>query len=352
MANDPSRTEKATPRRREKAREEGNVLKVADLDSTLLFGTNLFLFLGLWGATMTLMAQQTAYFFKNAGTRPPIMEGDIGRLVVDLLWIVLRMLLPFLGVNFLVALGAQFAQHGFKMSFKPLRPKFSKLNPANGLKRLVSTKSMVELLKSLFKLLIIVWAAYIVVGPKLPLLLQSMWIPLGQGLALMQETLFQLYRNVLLAMLLIATLDFLFQRFQFEKSIRMTKQEIRDEAKDAEGNPEIKSKQRSMMLQAAMRRIRAQVPRATVVITNPTHFAVALAYNGDAPAPTCVAKGVDYMALRIREEARRADVPIVENPPLARLLYRSVEVDRPIPAELYQAVAQVLAYVYRLKGAA
>ena len=323
-----------------------------DLDSTLLFGANLFLFLGAWGATLALMAKQTAYFMKCAGTAAPILQGDLGRLGVDLLWIVLRILLPFFCVNFLAALAIQFAQHGFKMSFKPLKPKFTKLNPVNGFKRIFSAKSFIELLKSLFKLLVIIWAAYIVVGPKIPLLLQSMWVPIGQGIALLQETLFQLYRNVLLAMLLIATADFMYQRFNFEKGLRMTKQEIKDEAKEAEGNPEVKGKQRSIMFRAAVSRIRSQVPKATVVITNPTHFAVALMYNEETPAPMCVAKGVDYLALKIREQAKDHDVPIVENPPLARLLYRSVEVDKPIPAELYQAVAQVLAYVYRLKNVA
>ncbi|MDR0499291.1 MAG: flagellar biosynthesis protein FlhB [Holophagales bacterium] len=352
MAHDPSRTERATPKRREKAREEGNILRVQDLDSTLLFGANLFLFLGVWGATLTLMTQEVAYFFRCAATGFPILDGDLSKLGVDLLWIVLRILLPYFAVNFLVAFAIQFVQHGFKPTFKPLQPKFTKLNPASGFKRIFSMKSIVDLSKGLFKLLIIFWAAYIVIGPKMPLILQSMRISLNQGIALMQETLFQLYRNVLLAMFVVAGIDFLFQRYQFEKNIKMTKQEIKDESKDAEGNPEIKGKQRSIMMQTAMRRIITQVPKATVVITNPTHFAVALKYDLETPAPMCVAKGIDHMALKIRERATVAGIPIVENPPLARLLYRAVDIDRPIPADLYQAVAQVLAYVYKLKGAA
>ncbi|MDR2697641.1 MAG: flagellar biosynthesis protein FlhB [Holophagales bacterium] len=352
MAHDPSRTEKATPKRREKAREEGNILRVQDLDSTLMFGANLFLFIGVWGATLTLMTQQVAYFFKCAGNGTHILDGDLGKLGIDLLWIVLRILLPYFAVNFLVAFAIQFVQHGFKPSFKPLQPKFKKLNPVNGFKRIFSMKSIVELSKGLFKLLIIFWAAYVVIGPKMPVMMQSMRISLNQGIALMQETLFQLYRNVLLAMLIIATIDFLYQRYQYEKNLKMTKQEIKDESKDAEGNPEIKGKQRSIMMQAAMRRIITQVPKATVVITNPTHFAVALKYDNSTPAPLCVAKGIDHMALKIRERATVSGVPIIENPPLARLLYRSVDIDRPIPADLYQAVAQILAYVYKLKGAA
>lgn len=352
MAHDPSRTEKATPKRRKKAREEGNVLKVVDLDSTILFGANFFLFVGLWGATLTLMSQQVTYFLRKIGNENPLLNDDLGKFAFELLWIVLKILTPYLVFNLLVALGIQFVQHGFKPTFKPLKPKFTKLNPVNGFKRIFSFKSTIELLKGLFKLLIVIWAAYIVISPKLPVILQSMWMSLNQGIGLMQQTIFQLSRNVLFAMFIVAAIDFLYQRHKFEKDLRMTKQEIKDEFKDAEGNPQIKGRQRGLMMQAAMRRIATQVPKATVVITNPTHFAVALMYNPGTPAPICVAKGVDYLAQKIKEQATASNVPIVENPPLARLLYRSVDIDRPIPAEVYQAVAQVLAYVYKLKGAA
>lgn len=317
-----------------------------------MFGVNLFLFLGAWAATMTLMTQQVAYFLKCAADRTIILEGDIGRLGVDLLWILLKILIPYLAVNFLFALLIQFIQHGFQPSFKPLKPKFSKLNPVNGLKRIFSMKSTVELLKGILKIIIIHWAAYLVIAPKLPIILQSLWTSLNQGVALFQETLFQLYRNVLIAMLVVSAIDYLYQKFHFEKTLRMTKQEIKDEQKDAEGNPEIKGKQRSMMMQAAMRRIVTHVPKASVVITNPTHYAVALMYNSETPAPICVAKGVDHIALKIRERAKVTGIPIIENPPLARLLYRTADIDKPIPADLYQAVAQVLAYVYRMKNGA
>jgi flagellar biosynthetic protein FlhB len=161
-----------------------------------------------------------------------------------------------------------------------------------------------------------------------------------------------LYRNVMLTMLVVAAIDFFYQRQHFEKEIRMTKQEVRDEARDAEQSPEVKGKMKSLMLSAAQRRMLAAVPKATVVISNPTHYAVALQYDQGDAAPLCVAKGVDFMALKIREKARAAGVTVVENPPLARALHGSVRVDQTIPKELYQAVAQVLAFVYRLKGAA
>jgi flagellar biosynthetic protein FlhB len=301
---------------------------------------------------MALVTQQTAYYLKCAGERTALLDGDIGRLGADFLWILLKILIPYLAVNFIFALLIQFVQHGFKPTFKPLQPKFSKLNPINGFKRIFSIKSTVELLKGIIKLIIIHWVAYLVIAPKMPTILQSLWTSLDQGVALFQTTLFQLYRNVLIAMIIVAAIDYLYQKYHFEKTLRMTKQEVKDEHKDAEGNPEIKGKQRSMMMQAAMRRIVTQVPKASVVITNPTHYAVALLYGAETPAPVCVAKGVDHMALKIKERANVTGIPIIENPPLARLLYRTADIDKPIPPDLYHAVAQVLAYVYKLKNGA
>jgi flagellar biosynthetic protein FlhB len=352
MAQDPSRTEKATPKRRQKAREDGSVLRVADLDSTVMLWGNLFLFAAAWGATSILMAQQVAYFLRRATERGLLVPENLHPLALDILGIVLRILLPFFGANFVLAMANQFVQHGFHPLSKPLIPKFEKLNPIPGFKRLFSARSLVEILKSLGKFLIIAWMAYTILGPRMPIILSTLKLSLGQSLQFMQETLFLLYRNVMIAMLALSFADFAYQRYEFEKGLRMTKQEIKEETKDAEGNPEIKGKQKSLMFASVMRRIRTQVPKATVVITNPTHFAVALKYDQKTAAPICVAKGIDHLALKIKERAKATGVPIVENRALARSLYRSVELDRPIPPELFQAVAQVLALVYRLRGAA
>jgi len=352
MAQDPSRTEKATPKKRQKAREDGSVLRVPDLDSTVMLWGNLFLFAAAWGATFVLMAQQVAYFLRRA-TEPGLLTAEnLHPLGMDLLGIVLKILLPFFALNFLLALANQFMQHGFHPIFKPLTPKFEKLNPVPGFKRLFSARSLVEILKSLGKFLIMAWMAYMILGPRMPIIMSTLKMPLGQSLQFLQETLFLLYRNVMLAMLALSGADFAYQKYEFEKGLRMTKQEVKDEAKDAEGNPEVKGKQKQLMFSSVMRRIRTQVPKAAVVITNPTHFAVALRYDPETAAPICVAKGIDHLALKIKERAKATGVPIVENRPLARSLYRSVELDRPIPPELYQAVAQILAFVYRLRGAA
>jgi flagellar biosynthetic protein FlhB len=352
MAQDPSRTEKATPKRREKLRKEGTVLRTTDLDAAVMLWTNFFLFLGVWGATFALMAQQVAHFFKTTADAGHFTATDLQSLTWNVFLIVLKILLPFYAVNFLVALANQFRQHGFSPHFELLSPKFDRLNPIPGFRRIISPKALVESLKSLAKFAILGWVAYLVLAPRVTILLTTLKMPLGQSLFYLQNTLFILYRNVMTAMLILALIDFFYQRQSFEKNMRMTKQEVKDELKDAEGNPEIKRFQKQQMFQSLLRRIISQVPKASVVITNPTHFAVALRYDEHSAAPICVAKGVDHLALKIRERATVSGVTIVENPPLARSLYRSVELDRPIPPELYQAVAQVLAYVYRLKGAA
>ncbi len=351
MAHDPGRTEKATPRRRQKARDEGSVPRSSDFDGAILLWGNFFLFLGLGGATLALLTKQVAHFFQMA---QPGALADAGRvtLLADVLMILGRLLLPFLGLNFLLAMATGFAQRGFSFSAKPLQPKFDRLNPAQGFKRLFSTRAVVDLFKSLAKFALLGLVAYAVLEPRIPALLATLKLPLGQSMDLFHSALFALYRNVMLAMLLLALTDFAWQRLSFEKSIRMTKQEVKDEAKDSEGNPEIKHKQKSIMQAAARRRMLSEVPKATVVVTNPTHVAIALRYDEEMSAPVCVAKGLDHLALKIRERARESGVPILERPELARALYRVVEVQKPIPRDLYQAVAQVLAFVYRLRGAA
>jgi flagellar biosynthetic protein FlhB len=351
VANDPGRTEKATYRRRQKAREEGSVPKSQDFDGAILLWGNFFLFTGLGGATLALMAQQVAHFLNRA--QPGALE-EAGRITLlsDVLMILGRLLLPFLAVNLLLALVTGFAQRGFSLSTKAIQPKFERLNPAQGFQRMFSIKAVVDLIKSLAKFAILAWVAYAVLVPRIPLLLGTLKLPLGESMDIFQAAVFALYRNVMLAMLLLAAADFSWQRFSWEKSIRMTKQEVKDEVKDAEGSAEVKQKQKTIMQSRARKRMLAEVSKATVVVTNPTHVAIALRYDEKTSAPVCVAKGLDHLALKIRERAREAGVPTLERPELARALYRSGEVDRPIPKDLYQAVAQVLAFVYRLRGAA
>ena len=351
MANSPDHTEKATPKRRQKAREEGSVPRSSDFDGAILLWGNYFLFMGLGGATLALLAKQVAHFLQLAQPGA-LSDAGLVTLLADVLTVLGRLLLPFLGLNLLIAMTTGFAQRGFTFSSKPLRLKFDRLNPAQGFKRIFSVKAVVELFKSLAKFALLAWVAYSVLEPRIPALLFTLKLPLGQSLNVFQSALFALYRNVMLAMLVLALADFAWQRSTWEKSIRMTKQEVKDEMKDSEGNPEVKQRQKNIMHAAARRRMLAEVPKATVVVTNPTHVAIALRYDPDMAAPICVAKGLDHLALKIRERAREAGVPTLERPELARALYRVVEVEKPIPRDLYQAVAQILAFVYRLRGAA
>jgi len=295
-----------------------------------------------------LLARQLAFFLQKSTEPGVISEGNLHSLALNLLSITLRVLLPFLVTNFLLALINQLLQHGFHPILKILKPKFQRLNPLPGFKRLFAARSLIEIFKSLCKFAVVIWVAYAVLASRIPIMINTMKLPLNSSIAFLQDTLFLLYRNVMLVMLIIALADFLYQRHEFEKNIKMTKQEVKDEAREAEGNPEVKGKQRSIMFTSMIRRIRTHVPKASVVITNPTHFAVALKYDANTSAPICVAKGADHIALQIKSIAKEHGVPIIENPPLARSLYRSVEIDHPIPSELYQAVAQVLAFVYRL----
>lgn len=351
MARDPSRTEKATPRRRQKAMDEGSVPRSPDFNSAILLWGNFFLFLGLGGATLALLTKQVVHFLQLAQPGA-LAEASQVTLTADVFMILGRLLLPFLGLNLVLALATGFLQRGFSFSAKPLQPKFDRLNPAQGFKRIFSARAAMELVKSLAKFALMAWVAYAVLEPRVPLLLATLKLPLGQSLDIFQSAVFALYRNLMLAMLVLALADFAWQRHSWEQSIRMTKQEVKDELKDAEGTPEIKQRQKAIMMAAARHRMLAEVPKATVVVTNPTHVAVALRYDEKTTAPVCVAKGLDHLALKIRERARETGIPILERPDLARAIYRTVEVDRAIPRDLYQAVAQVLAFVYRLRGAA
>lgn len=351
MAKDPSRTEKATPKRRGEAHEKGSFPKSADFDATMVLWVNFFLFLAVGTTTMSMLARVVGAFLARA--RPgAIDQGQVGQVGVEVAAILAKVLLPFLLVNLVLGIVIQVAQHGLRFNPALLIPKPEKLNPVAGFQKLFSVRSFIEFLKSVLKFAIVAWVAWMVISPRIPLMLSALKIPLAQGIRIFQESLFVLYRNIMLSMLVLALADLFYQRYEFEESLKMTKQEVADEAKAAEGNPQIKSHQKSLMMAAARKRMMAQVPKATVVITNPTHVAVALRYDEESAAPVCVAKGLDFLAQKIKAVARDSGVTLVENPPLARSLYRAVEVGRPIPRELYQAVAQVLAYVYRLKGAA
>lgn len=264
---------------------------------------------------------------------------------------ILQIIAPFLLVGFLVAFVTNILQVKWKLTLKPLQPKFSKLNPVNGFKRIFSKNSLVELLKSVLKLALIGYVVYDYLKKNMPPIFQLYDVSLNQGIGLVGTLVINLGIRIALFYMLIAAADFAYQKIKFKNDMKMTKQEVKDEYKNQEGDPQIKGKQRQRMMEASRRRMMQQLPEADVVITNPTHFAVAIKYEPEVyDAPFVVAKGADYLAQKIKDVAKENHIEIVENKPLARMLYANVDVGSVVPPELYQAVAEVLAFVYHLQG--
>jgi flagellar biosynthetic protein FlhB len=344
------KTEKATPRRLERAREEGQVPRSRELTTAaiLLTGSCALLAFGeLLGTRLLEVARSSFQLHRADLFDPSFMGRQLGH-STD--W-ALAMLLPVFGLLLAAALFAPSALGGWMLSAKPLVPKLERLDPIAGLQRMFSLRSLVELLKAIAKVLVVGVVAVLLLvlwEPDLhamgrealaPAIAHSLGVILWSAIALSAST------------LLIAAADVPFQLFDHARKMRMTQQQVRDELKETEGRPEVKSRIRTLQRQMARARMMAAVPKADVVITNPTHYAVALRYDiANAGAPLLLAKGADLVALRIRELAEAAGVPVVESPRLARAIFHTTELEREIPAGLYLAVAQVLAYVYHLRS--
>ncbi len=350
FAQDPDKTEEATPRRKQEARKKGQVPKSNELNSIVVL-LALFIILNFFGKWFYgEFARYVEQYLSPAELNTELSDGNLGNLLFRHCMTFLRLFLP-LGLGALIiGLVINFLQVGPMFSMEPLKPKFSKLNPISGLKRLFSAHSFVELAKSLIKLLIVVYFAYSTIRDHLFLFLDMIrQTPFDVAMALWR-IIYQVAIKICLFLLALAIFDYLYQRWEFRKSLRMTKREVKDEFKQTEGNPQIKNKIRQRQRQIAMRRMMQDVPKADVVITNPTHLAIALRYDSSKmSAPVVVAKGEGFIAQKIKEIATANDVVLVENRPLAQTLYKTVDIGEAIPANLFQAVAEVLAYVYRLK---
>ena len=277
--------------------------------------------------------------------------GDISMLLRTVMLRLLIILLPVLLIGFAVAFVSDLFQVKWRPTSKPLQPKFSKLNPLNGIKKIFSAQSLVELVKSVAKILLIALVTYSYIKKKSGLLYALYDMSMMQAVNLIGETVIELGIRISAIYMIIAGADFMYQKYKFKNDMKMTKQEVKEEYKNAEGDPEIKGKIKARMREASQRRMMQAIPKADVVITNPTHYAVAIRYDTEvAPAPIVVAKGSDYLAQKIKQIARENNVEIVEDKPLARMLYANVDVDKQIPPELYQAVAEILAMVYHAQG--
>jgi len=345
------KTEKATSKKRAEARNKGQVASSREVSSAVVLLTALSVFYFAGSRMFWNLSEVITRVFQDIGTMRFNTIDDASVFSLEVLNRLLTILIPFLLPLAIMGLAANILQVGFKFSTEAISPKFNKLNPISGMKRFVSLKSMVELAKSILKILFIGTIAYLLVKSDMkafPLLVDQ---EVGQVLVFIARVSLKICFFVCLALIILAILDFFYQRWQHEEDLKMTKQEVKDEQKQTTGDPQVKSRIRSMQLEMARRRMMEAVPEADVVITNPTHFAIALKFNAEEMiAPRVLAKGAGHVAQRIKEIATAHQIPLVEDKPLAQVLYKMVELGDYIPAELYRAVAEVLAYVYRLKG--
>lgn len=346
--SDLEKTESASPRRREKAREEGDVPRSRELDTVFALLASIA---GLWifgaGIATDLLALLDRGLSIAGG--PHDDPTFLLRELKDPLLGLMAGLVPMFLLVTLASMASPAVLGGFLVSGKALTPKFSRLDPLAGIGRMFSSKSLIELVKALLKTAVVGLSGYYAVDA---LTLEALDLPKAEiqtAIAHHAELLLLGVTTVGATLILIALFDAPVQIFQYEQKLKMTKQQVKDEYKETEGNPEIKAKIRAQQRAMSRGRMMSKVPTADVIVTNPTHFAVALVYGEDSGAPRVVAKGTDATAAKIRELAAEHKVPTLESPALARALYRHVELDQEIPAALYTAVAQVLAYVFALR---
>ncbi len=346
------KTEKPTEKKRQDARKEGQVAKSQEISTALLF---IIAFSSLALLTTYILenvvAIMTSTFYIISDWDEIFVDDYIKKYLNDIAVKSLLIVLPIMLIVLISGIINNVIQVGWKPTLKPLKPKFNKLNPIKGFKRIFSMRAIVELIKSIAKLSIIVLVVYNIVKDELLQIYLLFDYGLAYSVAFFSSLALKMGLSVGSVFIILGILDLVYQRWKHTKDLKMSKQEIKDEYKQSEGNPEIKGKIKSKMREAAMRRMMQDIPSADVIITNPTHFAVAIKYdNNIGGAPKVVGKGQDILAFKIREIAKEHDIPIVENKPLARALYANVEIGYEITPDLYQAVAEVLAYVYKLKN--
>jgi flagellar biosynthetic protein FlhB len=346
------KTEKATPKRRKEARERGNVLRSADVATAAVL---LGVFAGLkilGGYTVEKAAEMMRYWVTRAPAMgdEPITVGLAAQMLTSGVLAIAAVAAPIMAVGLVVALAANLLQVGFLFTPKALRPRFNRISPSEGFKRIFSVRSLAEMLKAVLKIGALGWVGWGEYRNSLALFPDFSSLSVLQASATMADMALNIAFKMGLVLLVLAGADYFYQWWRRERELRMTKQEIKDEYKLTEGDPQTKSRIRQKQRQLGMMRMMQAVPTANVVITNPTHYAVALRYrDGRDAAPVVVAKGRDFVAQKIKEEARKHGVELVENRPLAQALYIYCDVGDSIPKDMYKAVAEVLAYVYRLR---
>ncbi|MBO5372497.1 MAG: flagellar biosynthesis protein FlhB [Lachnospiraceae bacterium] len=350
------KTEEPTTKKLDDARKDGKVAKSKELSAAFDLIV-LFLILKIF---MSFVYDGFLSVFSFTYTRIPDFvknnsEYMSGYSVTSFMYTVVvetvKIMLPFLLIGFIVCVLVNILQVGWKVTTKPMEPKLDKFNPINGFKRIFSMDSLFELAKSIVKIGLIAYMAYTAIKDNANDLFFLYDIPLMQAIILCGQVILDAGFKIGLVYLVLGIVDWIYQKHKFHEEMKMTKQEVKDEHKNTEGSPEVKGRQRQKMREASRRRMMQDIPKADVIITNPTHLSVALKYDpNESKAPIVLAKGEDYLALKIREVAKENHIEIVENKPLARMLYANVDIGQEIPPELYQAVAEVLAMVYNLKN--
>jgi flagellar biosynthetic protein FlhB len=348
--DDSQKTEEPTQRRLEQAREKGQIAKSQEVTHWFMI-LAAALVIGVFGESFTKGIANSLYRFVEQSHSIRLDGGQLREVLLETMGQLGLAVLAPVAVVILAAFISGVIQNGLVVSAESLKPKLEKLSLIKGLKRLFSSRSLVEFAKGVAKITIVGAVVMLLMWPERAIMFNVTSLGAAQFMGVLQSLATRVLIGVLAVMTVIAALDFLYQKQKHLKELRMSKQELKEEFKQTEGDPMIKARLRQIRTERARRRMMAAVPEADVVVTNPTHYAVALKYDhGNMDAPVLVAKGIDSIALRIREVAKENDVPIVENPPLTRALYDSVDLDQEVPAEHYKAVAEVIGYVMRLKG--
>ncbi|MFT9494993.1 flagellar biosynthesis protein FlhB [Anaerosolibacter sp.] len=346
------KTEKATPKRKKEAREKGQVLQSKEINSALIL---LFTFLALQLSGKYIYSNLSVYmknlYMNTLNDETIFTVNGIHKIFIVMIGEAVKVVIPVLGCAFIVGLLSSYMQVGFLFTTKSLSFKLDRLNPINGFKKIFSKKSIVEFLKSLAKIAIVGYVTFSYVLSQSKNVVNILDMEISSIIGFLGKATINVAFRAAIVLIILAVLDYFYQKWEYENELKMSKQEIKEEYKQTEGDPQIKSKIKEKQRQMAMRRMMQDVPKADVIITNPTHFAVAVRYDQEQDnAPIVLAKGQDLIARNIRELAENHEVPIIENKPLARALYSTVEIGEYIPPDLYQAVAEVLAYVYKLKN--
>jgi len=346
---DQEKTEQATSKRRQDAREKGQVAKSRELASVAVLGACLLYFYFDASVMANRLMDMMKMSFRKSG-QLTITIDTIQSLLFDLVFQIFILLGPFLLIVLLAGFIVNILQVGFLFSSEAITPKFSKIDPFKGFQRLFSLRSLVEFVKVILKMAIVGIVAYLTIKDEFKMISPLVDLKANDFLSFIGKVSFKILYTTCWVLVILAILDYVYQRWEHEKSLKMSKQEIKEENRQTEGDPLIKGRIKRLQREIARKRMMAAVPKADVVLTNPTHLAVAIRYQPETMnAPCVIAKGAGFIAERIKEIARNSGVPVIENKAVAQVLYKMVAVEQTIPINLYKAIAEILAYVYSLK---